>query len=31
MERIIMIKGRRARSARGSRHGDRPERWGAPV
>jgi len=31
MERIIMIKGRRARTGCGSLHGDRPERWGAPV
>ena len=31
VEHIITIKGRRARNVRGSLHGDRPERWGAPV
>ena len=30
-ERIIMIKGRRARNVRGSLHSDRPNRWGASV
>ena len=30
-DRIIMIKGRRARNVRGSLHGDRPQRWGASV
>jgi hypothetical protein len=30
-KRIVMIKGRRARKVRGSPHGDRCKRWGAPL